>query len=91
MKKLIINKANPNGIIEDMTPEEIAEMQKDIPSLPYEQRIVNRIRERYSMDDELALHRKADIALYYGYSLPTEFIEYHDFVEQIKYEERGKE
>ena len=83
MKSLVINKENPNGII--------TEMEDNFEPIPYEQRVVNRIRERYSMDDELALHRKADIALYYGYSLPTEFIEYHDFVEQIKYEERGKE
>ena len=80
-----------NGTYRDMTPEEIAEIEALTPTVSYEERVVGRIRERYSVDDELALHRKADIALYYGYSLPTEFIEYHDFVEQIKYEERGKE
>jgi hypothetical protein len=71
-----------NGIYRDMTEEEIAEMQKDIPSIPYEQRVVNRIRERYSVDDELAILRQRD-------SKPEEFAEYNNFVEMVKAEERG--
>ncbi len=71
-----------NGIYRDMTPEEIAEMQKNIPSIPYEQRVVNRIRAVYSVDDELAILRQRD-------SKPEEFAEYNAFVEQIKAEERG--
>lgn len=72
-----------NGIYRDMTAEEIAEMQKDIPSIPYEQRVVNRIRERYSVDDELAILRQRD-------TKPYEFAEYNDFVEMVKAEERGE-
>lgn len=72
-------KIDINGIIRDMTAEEIAEMQKDIPSIPYEQRVVNRIREKYSIDDELAILRQRD-------TKPEEFAEYNAFVEQCKSE-----
>lgn len=71
-----------NGIYRDLTPEETAEMQKDIPSIPYEQRVVDRIREFYSVDDELAILRQRD-------TKPEEFAEYDAFVEKIKAEERG--
>lgn len=70
-----------NGIYRDMTEEEIAEMQKDIPDIPYEQRVVARIREVYSVDDELALLRQRVIKA-------DEFEEYNNFVERIKEEER---
>ena len=80
MKKLVIDAEYPNGIIEDMTEEEIAEMQ--MPSIPYEQRVVNRIREKYSIDDELAILRQRD-------TKPEEFTEYNAFVEKVKAEERG--
>ena len=72
-----------NGIYRDMTAEEIAEMQKNIPSIPYEQRVVTRIRERYSIDDELAMLRQRD-------TKPDEFAEYNAFVEAIKALERGR-
>ena len=71
-----------NGIYRDMTAEEIAEMQKDIPSIPYEQRVVAHIRERYSVDDELAILRQRD-------SKPEEFAEYNAYVEKVKAEERA--
>ena len=51
--------------------------------LPYEQRVVERIREAYSIDDELAILRQRD-------TKPEEFAEYNDFVERIKEEERNK-
>lgn len=71
-----------NGTYRDMTQEEIAESNKyDFP-IPYEQRVVNRIREKYSIDDELAILRQRD-------TKPEEFAEYFAFVEQIKAEERG--
>ena len=72
-----------NGTYRDMTAEEIAEMQKDIPSIPYEQRVVNRIREKYSIDDELSIQRQRN-------EKPEEFAEYYAFCEQIKLEERNK-
>ncbi len=71
-----------NGIYRDLTPEEIAESEKNIPSVPYEQRVVDRIREVYSVDDELAILRQRD-------TKPEEFAEYDAFVERIKAEERG--
>ena len=71
-----------NGIYRDMTEREIAEMDANMPTIPYEQRIVARIRERYSIDDELAILRQRD-------SKPDEFAAYNEFVERIKVEERG--
>lgn len=71
-----------NGIYRDMNEREIAEMKANMPTIPYEQRIVNRIREKYSVDDELAILRQRE-------SKPDEFAAYNDFVEQIKDEERG--
>ena len=76
------NRIYDNGIYRDMTEKEIAEMQKDAPIIPYEQRVVNRIRAVYSVDDELAILRQRD-------TKPEEFAEYNAFVEQIKAEERG--
>ena len=79
MKKLVINTEYPNGIVEDMTAEEIAELQ--LPPIPYEQRVQNRIHEIYSLDDEIAMLWKDPN--------DPEVIEYRAFVEQIKAEERG--
>ena len=71
-----------NGKYRDMTAEELAELQADMFHAPYEQRVVNRIRAVYSVDDELAILRQRD-------TKPEEFAEYNAFVEQIKAEERG--
>ena len=70
-----------NGEKIEMTEEEIAEMKNELLKIPYEQRVVDRIRQVYSVDDELAILRQRD-------TKPDEFIAYHDFVEQIKAEER---
>lgn len=48
----------------------------------FQERVVNRIREVYSVDDELAILRQRD-------TKPDEFAEYNAFVEQIKEEERN--
>ena len=64
-----------------MTEEEIAEMKNELLNIPYEQRVVDRIRQVYSVDDELAILRQRD-------TKPDEFIAYNDFVESIKAEER---
>ena len=64
-----------------MTEEEIAEAKNELLKIPYEQRVVDRIRQVYSVDDELAILRQRD-------TKPDEFIAYHDFVEKIKAEER---
>ena len=71
-----------DGVYREMTEQEIAEMEANKPNIPYEQRVVARIRERYSVDDELAILRQRE-------SKPDEFAAYNDFVEQIKDEERG--
>lgn len=76
MKKYI------NGQYIEMTPEEIAEISKY--NIPYEQRVINRIREKYSIDDELAILRQRD-------TKPEEFAEYNAFVELVKAEERAYE
>ena len=65
----------------EMTEQEIAEMNEPALLLAYEQRIVLRIREKYSVDDELAILRQRD-------TKPDEFAAYNDFVEGIKREER---
>ena len=70
-----------DGIYRDMTEQEIAEMKANEPTIPYEQRIVARIRERYSIDDELAILRQRD-------TKPDEFATYNEYVEQVKAEER---
>lgn len=75
-------KINDNGIIREMTAEEIAEYTFIPATVPYEQRVVDRIRAVYSVDDELAILRQRD-------TKPEEFAEYNAFVEQIKAEERG--
>ena len=64
-----------------LTEEEIAEMKNELLKIPYEQRVVDRIRLKYSVDDELAILRQRD-------TKPDEFIAYNDFVERIKAEER---
>lgn len=61
---------------------EIEDIQSENPLISYEQRVVNRIRERYSVDDELAILRQRD-------TKPEEFAEYNAFVEKIKAEERA--
>lgn len=70
-----------DGIYREMTEQEIAEMEANKPNIPYEQRVVARIRERYSVDDELAILRQRD-------TKPDEFAEYNEYVEQVKAEER---
>ena len=69
-----------NGIYRELTEEEKALVEVEI--LPYEQRVVNRIREIYSVDDELAILRQRD-------TKPEEFEQYNAFVEKIKEEERN--
>ena len=70
-----------NGEMVEMTEKEIAEMSEPALSFAYEQRIVLRIRDKYSVDDELAILRQRD-------TKPDEFAAYNDFVEGIKREER---
>lgn len=70
-----------NGVKMPLTEEEIAEIENERLKIPYEQRVVDRIRLKYSVDDELAILRQRD-------TKPDEFIAYNDFVERIKAEEK---
>ena len=66
-----------NGKVIDIDVEDI------VDPVPYEQRVVDRIREVYSIDDELAILRQRD-------TKPEEFAAYNSFVEKIKSEEKWK-
>lgn len=66
-----------NGIYRDMTPEEIAQTNVFCEPLSRKEAIVSAIREKYSLDDEIAILRQRD-------TKPQEFDEYFDFVEEIK-------
>ena len=66
-----------NGVIRDMTQEEIAELEMQRAEPDYKESIISAIRERYSVDDEIAILRQRD-------SKPDEFAEYFNFVEGIK-------
>lgn len=79
MKRRILE----NGVYRDPTPEELAEYEAVDALLPYKERVINRIREVYSVDDEIAILRQRD-------TKTEEFAEYNAFVEKIKEEERGK-
>lgn len=59
---------------EEYTPEETAS-EEYVPT--YEERVVELIRERYSIDDELAILRQRD-------TKKAEFEEYFEFCEQCK-------
>ena len=79
-----------NGIYRDMTPEEEKYYSKqsvvDTLSLTstYSERVVQRLRQYYSIDDELAILRQRD-------TKPEEFERYNNLVEEIKAEEKAKE
>ena len=77
-------KITENGVVRDMTPEEEAFFTQEQEPLPYKDRVIARIRERYSVDDEIAILRQKDTKF-------EEWIEYNTFVENIKLEEKIKE
>ena len=60
-------------------PEMPKEEEMPIPEIPYKEQVVNKIRERYSIDDELAILRQRD-------TKPEEFEVYNQCVEQCKKE-----
>lgn len=71
-----------NGVYRDMTAEELEQFE-DVPQPSFKERVIARVRDVYSVDDELAILRQRD-------TKPDEFAEYNDFVEKIKEEERGE-
>ena len=60
---------------------EVSEEEQPIPEIPYEERVVAKIRERYSVDDELAILRQRD-------TKPDEFEAYNAYAESCKEEAR---
>lgn len=66
-----------NGVIRDMTPEEVAEYNAMRVEPDYKESIISAIREKYSVDDEFAILRQRD-------TKPDEFDEYFKFVEGVK-------
>ena len=62
-------------------PEMPEEEEMPVPEIPYEERVVAKIRERYSVDDELAILRQRD-------TKPDEFEAYNAYAESCKEEAR---
>ena len=60
-------------------PEMMVEEEHLIPEMTYEEQVVAKIRERYSVDDELAILRQRD-------TKPEEFEAYNQYAEQCKKE-----
>lgn len=60
--------------VEALTAEEIQALK---PQISYDQLVSDLIRERYTVDQELAINRQRD-------TKPEEFQEYFDFCEQCK-------
>ncbi len=72
-----------NGKYVEITEAEQEEARKSAPVIPYKDRVINRIREKYSLDDEIAILRQRD-------TKAEEYKVYNDFVEMIKAEEKSK-
>lgn len=74
-----------NGIMRDFTPEEIAAMQAEAEraeaeywaSIPYDEAVNAKIRERYSVSQEFAILRQKD-------EKPEEYAEYFAYCEECK-------
>ena len=68
-----------NNIIREATEEEIKALEKSLimDAQSYKESIIYAIREKYSVDDELAILRQRD-------TKPEEFEEYFNFVESVK-------
>lgn len=93
MKEIIYNAQTGKVTEREFTAEEIAQMgAQDIeqgertPTLEelrqmYEQEVSNRIRQRYSIDEELSILRQRDVKV-------EEFEEYNAYCEECKQEAR---
>lgn len=68
---------NDNGVYRDMTEEEIAEMQSQMPPIDYSEAVDNEIRKRYSISQEFAILRQKD-------KKPEEYAEYYAYCEECK-------
>ena len=71
-----------NGKYREATDEDFAQNHDVVViETEYKDRVINRIRAVYSVDDELAILRQRD-------TKPDEFAEYNAFVEKVKAEEK---
>lgn len=81
--KVIYNALSGEMTQREFTPEELAQMQEmesaPQPEISYEQRVVNLIRQQYSVDDEIGINRQKE-------SKPDEWQEYYDYCEWAKNE-----
>ena len=68
---------NDNGIYRDMTEEEVAEMQRQAPSIDYSEAVDHAILERYSLSQDFEILRQRD-------SKPDEYAEYYAYCEECK-------
>lgn len=74
-----------NGIIREVTPEELAEMEaaqaraerEYWASIPYDEAVDTKIRERYSISQEFAILRQRD-------EKPDEYAAYFAYCEECK-------
>ena len=70
-------KVNENGIIREMTAEEIAQMKTGMPVPTYDELVDAEIRKRYSASQEFAILRQRD-------EKPEEYAEYYAYCEECK-------
>ena len=61
------------GFVEYVEPE----VEETVYTPTYEELVVQKIRERYTIDDELAILRQREVK-------PEEFVEYNSYCEQCK-------
>ena len=76
-----------DDIYREMTREEediLKQVLRPLSLPSYKERVTQRIREKYSVEDEIAIIRQKDVK-------PEEYQEWYDFVEQIKAGEKAKE
>ena len=73
-------KINDNGIVREMTVEEIKEMERlaaEMPTMSYDEAVDAEIRKRYSVSQEFAILRQRD-------EKPDEYAAYYAYCEECK-------
>ena len=70
-------KVNENGIVREMTAEEIEKMNSGMPMPTYDELVDAEIRKRYSASQEFAILRQKD-------EKPMEYAEYYAYCEECK-------
>ena len=70
-------KVNENGIVREMTTEEIAQINSEKPVLTYDELVDAEIRKRYSVSQEFAILRQKN-------EKPEDYAEYYAYCEECK-------